>query len=180
MEKKILIFFALFAASLLVWAFHFLGRDLPSSHFIGQTESEMRKEAQSQNISPSLFPLLKTGLAIAENTSSSYVMRPGQCGIDQIDQLRVVVEKPSCTMKSNKECQKHVKAIQSLQRPQFSIESLQVKLSEDVPGEYDFFYQRLSGDWSDLEAQLPDTRREDWLPANWDIFTNDAKTPPSI
>src|SRR5690554_5310822 len=104
MEKKILIFFTLFAAAGLLWAFHFLGRDVPTSHFTGQTEKEMRKEALDSSLDPVLLPFLKTGMSVAENTNTSYVMRTGNRSVDQIEQLRVVVEKPSCTLKSNKEC----------------------------------------------------------------------------
>jgi hypothetical protein len=183
MEKKLLITATLLAATSLFWVFHFLGRDVSNNHFTGQTEMEMRQEeCPKHEINPLLLPMLTSGYAVAEQTHTSYVIRHGKKGVDQIEQVRLTVEKPSCTVSTIKECKKRSHFLPVLEKPRFSIETLQVQLSNEMPGEYEFIYQRLRGNWSDLEAHLRDSRKEDFtiFPATWQEITIDPKTPPSI
>lgn len=163
MEKKILIILMLVAASSLLWVFHFMGRDAGSDNFMQKANLEIdHKGCQTETSSRDVLTVLKPGFAVHQNEHTSYVLRPESASPQSVEKLRLTIEQPVCPLPASSSCErKRIDRLQSSDVAHFSIESIQVQPSEEWPEEYEFIYQRLRGNWSDLEASVFDETRNE-------------------
>lgn len=183
MEKKILITLIIIAASSLLWVFHFMGRDNGSNNFMQKVNLEVREETcQRDSATPAVLTLLKPGFAVHQNTHTSYVLRSEHTDTERLEKVRLTIEQPTSPQPAATECeQRRIDKLRSPEVPHFCIESLKVQPSENLPDEYEFIYQRWRGNWSDLEALMPDKVKDgNSSRPVWGSFSPDVKSPPSI
>jgi len=186
MEKKSLISLVVIAALSLLWVFNFLGRDNVSDDFTQQASLQINSEecqkSTSKSCSETLLSL-KPGFAIHQHTQTSYVLRPDQPGADGLERVRLTIEQPTSPLPAATSCeQKKIDQFQSTEKPQFSIESLQVQPSRDLPDGYEFFYQRLQGNWEDFQARSQESavNRNRFIEAVMEIQTATSSSEASI
>lgn len=165
MEKKILIGLSLIAAFCLVWVFLFLSQE-NTSDFTQRAHLEAEVEPCSENSSSPCpaGPLLQPGFATYVTEQTSYVLRPEQAGADRVEKMRVQVGQPTAPLPASTGCeQKRIKQLQAKDAPGFMVESMRVQRTGSWPEEYEIYYQRLEGSWSDLEASLHPLNAQDKL-----------------
>lgn len=157
MEKKILVALTLLAGVSLLWVFQFLGREGVENDFMRQTELQMDGANNSESTVPLDLSLdyLRPGFAVHRKQQTNYVLREGDGVARGVDKVVLTVEKPTQPLPAVTSCeQKRIKNLQNTEPPRFCIQSLQVQPSKEWPNEYEVIFQRLRGNWSDLEAAV--------------------------
>lgn len=161
MEKKILVALTLLAGVSLVWVFQFLGREGVENDFMHQTELQMESVRDTESLAPLDLPLdyLRPGFAVHREEQTNYVLRQGDGVAQGVDKVVLTVDKPIMPLPAATSCeQKRIKNLQNTEPPRFCIQSLQVQPSKEWPNEYEVIFQRLRGNWSDLEATVHSTK----------------------
>lgn len=182
MEKKIFIVLMLVAASSLLWVFHFMGRSAASENFMQRANLEIDSDGcQKEMSSKDVLTVLKPGFAVHHNERTSYVLRPESASPHSVEKLRLTIEQPVCPLPTTNSCErKRIDHLQASDSPQFSIESLQVQPSQQWPEEYEFVYQRMRGNWSDLEASVHNQSEDPFMEAVRQTLSAQPKTAGSI
>lgn len=155
MEKKILVALTLLAGVSLIWVFQFLGREGVENDFMHQSELQMEGVKDEGAFVPcdARLDYLRPGVAIHREEQTNYVLREGDGVAHGVDKVVLTVEKPTSPLPAANSCeQKRIKTLQNTESPSFCIQSLQVQPSKEWPDEYEVIFQRLRGNWSELEA----------------------------
>ncbi len=183
MERKILIAMVLLAAGSLLWVFQFIDQENNGETFAQKTNLDIKSDECIKFDKSDILPILDPTKAFHRQSVTSYVLRPGYDSPQSVEKFLVTIEQPVCAINSLQSCeQKRRHQLQQADAFTVSIESLQLQLTNNWPQEYEVHYQRMSGDWTDLEAHLRevDIDGQVFIRTSWQGEQREPKTPPSI
>ena len=183
MERKILIAMVLLAAGSLLWVFQFIDKENNGETFAQKTNLDFKSDECVKFDKSDILPILDPTKAVHRQSVSSYVLRPDNASPESVEKFLVTIEQPVCDLTSLKSCeQKRMQQLQQADATTVSIESLQLQLSSNWPQEYEVLYQRMSGDWADLEAHFREMERDGqvFIKTSWQGEEREPKTAPSI
>lgn len=180
LEKKILLVLTLIAGVSLLWVFEFLGRERAQNDFThesGLQDEEAMGFEQNSAYVPAV-DYLKPGHAVHRQERTNFVLREGVGAAEGVDKLTLTIEKPVKPLPAVTSCeQKRIDNLHRSETPQFCIQSLQVQPSKEWPNEYEIIFQRLRGDWSDLEAA---TYRNGSSNSLLEVYSTQQNSAPKI